>query len=101
MVTRKLRVEFAAQYLDGRVWMPNQPRWTGSVTRLQYDVASYNKIDFGLNQRTKRRIVMRVVSDPEEIGVEWVSGKAFNMEATIDRMRKRVKEVLLNERQGQ
>lgn len=43
------------------------------------DMRFQNKLDFEQNAAVPRRLLHRVVSVPEEIGVRWASGKDFKI----------------------
>lgn len=75
----KLIHQFAIQYQHGGVWQPIQPRWFESKGRIVADMRFQNKLDFEQNAAVPRRLLHRVVSEPEEIGVRWASGKNFNL----------------------
>lgn len=90
----KLIHQFAVQFKYGGIWSPPQPRWSESITRVVFDMRYYNKLDFEQKQAVPRRLIHRVVSEPEEIGVRWASGKDFTITKAEAANRKAIKEAL-------
>lgn len=90
----KLIHQFAMQYQHGGVWQPIQPRWYETEGRIVTGMRFQNKLDYEQKQAVPRRLLHRVVSEPEEIGVRWASGKNFKITEAEAANRKAIKEAL-------